>query len=291
MARLDELAAKLEVAMGERAAEGTIAGSRKPSRLEPKRLDDALGQLVAPRAARRVLDHEAGEGVVRVAVRVPRARLEHRRLRRREIEQLRNLPDTARVEPGRRVDLRRIPLRQPTAVAEQHPEGDVASGRETPHHGGGQQLGQRAVQSKMAALGELQDPGRDERLDHAPRAKPVSGIDRDIGGKAAKAAGRGEAATARGFDVKDRAGDRVSRHPQRSIERLLQPLRERRVELRARNRGRRHRTGRRDGGPAKQGSEECARRSGEHRPAVDHTVEGCEGRRLELIVRHGCSFR
>ena len=84
----------------------------------------------APGAAGDPLDDQPEQVVVRVGVQEARAGREHRRLRGREIEELRDLPHLRGMTRDLLVDGGAVPFRDAAAMVEQHAHRDVGRGRE-----------------------------------------------------------------------------------------------------------------------------------------------------------------
>ena len=169
-------------------------------------------------------------------------------------------------------------------MAEHHAERDVGRRREAAHDAARQELRERALERDPSGLGELQDPRRDERLDHASGTKAIARLDRDLRVETPEAARSGPAA-ASGLDTQDRAGDRVPERTERDVERLLKAARNTGSNRRRPSEIVSGRVAARDGQPS------IAANTAPAVPRAWPSIEGATEQgvvaRLALIVGHG----
>ena len=223
--------------------------------------DDASCYCAAPGAAGDPLDDQPQQVVVRAGVEEARAGREQRRLRGREIEELRDLPHLGGMTRDLFFDGGVFPFRDAAAVVEQHAHRDVGRGREAVDDARGQHLREPGVEGQPVALGELQNRDRDERLRDAPGPEPIGAAHRDIRRHAAEAGDAGKAAEPRAAYVQDCPGSGRARIAQRVAQRLLQLTGEGRVDARAgRSRQRRRRVPRRAQVRSARRRQRCRRR-------------------------------
>ncbi len=173
---------------------------------QAQRVHHPPGDFMPPRPAGGALDDQAQQVVVGVRVLVAGSGREHRRMGGGEIEDLVHRPHLLGMVGDVFVLGFQVPFRDPAPVAEQHANRDVGRRREAIDDVRGQHLGEPRVQRQPAALGQLQDDDRDERLHDAAGAEPITRAHRYVRPHPAETRRVGEGAESRAPHVQDRAG-------------------------------------------------------------------------------------
>jgi hypothetical protein len=131
------------------------------------------------------------------------------------------------------VDHGAVPLRDPSAVAEQHPNRDVGRVGEAAGDARREHVWQPGVERQPAALGQLQHGDGDERLYDAAGAEAIAAAHRFGRCHATETGGAAPAAEPRAAHVEDRARRVHARIAQRVAQCPLELTRELSVKARA----------------------------------------------------------
>lgn len=182
------------------------------------------------------------------------------------------------------VHQRGVPLRDPAAVAEQHPHRDLGRGREARDDAGGQHPREPGVERQPAALGELQHHDRDKRLHDAAGAKAVGRPHRGRRRHPSEADDAGPGAKPGAVYVQDRSREVRARSAERVVQRPLEPTRQDRIQSPATASRRRSRESLRARGAPGPGGSKPAGRAQQQRPAVDQAPAQAIRKRANVAV-------